>query len=609
MKRKIVCLILILAFAVACFSGCIFEIDEERDMNQVVATVTYKGNTATIKKMEVMELYAQQGSEWQQYYGWSKEVFNYLLESLTNRKLLILDAVDRGLCEWDNDTKSIVIYDDVDGVKVPATGLTYADINEAQDMVNEQYKTVYETLLKEVKEEYAKGETEESGSSGSSGSQDEEEDEDNRVVRPLPVVEEEQEEKVYTEDAFDIDSWFMTFNYTNNEERIAINRVKTMLENQYRSTVDDYQALQAQIEYVVIQKLQEALYGDEDLLVTDDEVWAKYQANLESNKEAMQKDEGAYTTAISGNQVFFYHPKDGYGTVKHVLLAFNEADVADRTSDKDHIRFNEGWSFSEYEDRQKGDYSESALDAYRKALADNLTVDYYGDFMAWFNDETNGYKSLDDDAKGALIDWRDGKTAINSNLKYTDFFALLVDQINAKATIGEKLELFENFIFGYSNPEDGGMFNNDVDYTVKGEDEASYVEEFTAICQKLMMNKDLPAGFDGGVYGLDADMGKVGAMGWCVTDYGIHLVIVTNLYKNDNVDGATGEYIATSAQDLKNIVLDNNKPDTTMYSYIKDALINNKKTNIVNNYEINFILSVKESAIKVEQAVIDRTFA
>ena len=62
MKRKIVCLILILAFAVACLSGCIFEIDEERDMNQVVATVTYKGNTAIVKKIDVVELYAQQGT-------------------------------------------------------------------------------------------------------------------------------------------------------------------------------------------------------------------------------------------------------------------------------------------------------------------------------------------------------------------------------------------------------------------------------------------------------------------------------------------------------------------------------------------------------------------
>lgn len=608
MKRKIVCLILILAFAVACLSGCIFEIDEERDMNQVVATVTYKGNTAIVKKIDVVELYAQQGSSWQQYYGWNKEVFNYLLESLTNRKLLVLDAVDRGLCEWDNTTKSIVIYEKVDGAIVgPANGLTYADINEAQDKVNEQYKTVYETLLEEVKEEYAKGESE----SGTSGSEDDDEDEekDIRPVRPLPIVEEDEEEKVYTEDAFDVESWFMNFTYSNNEERIAINRVKTMLENQYRSTVDDYQALQAQIEYVVIQKLQESLYGNEDLLVSDNDVWAKYLANLEANKEAMAKDEGAYTTAISNNQVFFYHPEDGYGTVKHVLLAFEEADVKDRTSDKNHIRFNEGWSFSEYQDRQKGDYSESALDAYRKALAQNLTVDYYGDFMAWFNDETNGYKSLDDDAKDALIDWRDGKTAINANLNYADFFKLLVDQVNAKSTIGDKLEMFENLIFGYSNPKDSGMFNNNADYSVKGEDESSYVEEFTAICQKLMMNKDLPAGFDGGVYGVDADMGKVGAMGWCVTDYGIHLVIVTNLYKNDNVDGATGEYIATSAQDLKNIILDNNDPDTTLYSYIKDSLLNNKKTNIINNYEINFILSVKEDAIKVEQTVIDRTFA
>lgn len=608
MKRKIICLILILAFAVACLSGCIFAIDEERDMNQVVATVTYKGNSATIKKMDVIELFAQQGSQWQEYYGWNETVFEYLLESLANRKLLVLDAVDRGLCEWDNETQTIIVYDiDPSGNKIPATGLTYADINKAQDLVNEQYKAVYDTLLKEVQEEYAKGEEDED-SSGSSGSEDEEE-EDNRTIRPLPIEEEEEEEKVYTDNAFDVESWFMTFTYSNNEERIAINRVKTMLEKQYRSITDDYKALQTQIEQVVIQNLEKSLYGNEDILVTDADVWAKYLENVQSNKESMAKDESAYTKAISNNQVFFYHPEEGYGTVKHVLLSFEEAEAEGRKATTNHIRFNEGWSHATYEERLTMDYSEEALASYRKELAKNLTLDYYGDFMAWYNDETDGYKSLTDDAKKELIDWRDGKTALNSDLTYTEFFQLIVDEINSEATIGDKLTKFENFIFGYSNPSDAGMFNNDVDYTVKGEDESSYVEEFTAICQKLMMNEDLPVGFDGGIYGVDADMCKVGAMGWCVTDYGIHLVIVTNLYKNDDVDSATGEYKVTTAEELKDIILDNNNPDVTMYSYIRDSLVATKKTNIINNYETNFILNVKDEAIVINESVIKTTFA
>lgn len=607
MKRKIICLILILAFAVACLSGCILEIDEERDMNQIVATVTYEGNSAIIKKIDVVELYAQQGSDWQEYYGWSEEVFDYLLESLTNRKLLILDAVKRGLCEWDETTHSIVVYErnqngDIVG---PAKGLTYADINEAQDIVNEQYKAVYEALLEEVKEEYAKSE-ESSGSSGSSGSNDEE-DEDDRVVRPLPTVEEDEEDKVYTEDAFDVESWFMNFEYETNEERIAINRVKTMLENQYRSSVDDYQALQMQIEYKVIQKLEKALYGDEELLVSDDEVFAKYQQSLEVNKEAMKKDDTAYTTAISNNEVFFYHPEAGYGTVKHVLLSFDEADVKDRKTGTNHIRFENGKSYAKYQDNVAKDiYGESELDAQRSELANNLTIDYYGDFMEWFESD-EGYKALTDEQKDALIDWRDGKTAVETELSYTAFFQKIVDDINAQQTIADKLNKFENFIFGYSHAEDSGMFNNDVDYTVKGEDETSYVDEFTAICQKLMMGKELPNGFDGGVYD-EANIGKVGAMGWCVSDYGIHLVIVTNLYQAD-VDATTGEYDVESAEDLKSIVLDNNNPDVTLYSYIKDALLANKKTNIVNNYEINFVRNVKEEAVVIKEDVIKRTFA
>lgn len=608
MKRKIICLILILAFAVACLSGCILEIDEERDMNQIVATVTYKGNSAIVKKVDVVELYAQQGSQWQGYYGWNEQVFDYLLENLTNRKLLVLDAVDRGLCEWDENTHSIVVYEkNQDGDIIgPANGLTYADVNKAQDIVNEQYKAVYEALLEEVKEEYAKGE-EDSGSSGSSGSSDED-DEDDRIVRPLPTVEEEEEEKVYTEDAFDVESWFMNFSYETNEERIAINRVKTMLEKQYRSSENDYQTLQTQIEQIVIQKLEKALYGNEEILITDADVWAKYQETLNANKEAMQKDDSAYTTAISNNQVFFYHPKSGYGTVKHVLLSFEEASQKTDKVGTNHIRFNDGWSYETYQERLAQDYSEPALDSYRSELAKNLTLDYYGDFMTWYESD-EGYKGLSDEDKDKLIDWRDGKTAVETNLTYTTFFQKLVDEINAQQTIADKLAKFENFIFGYSYAEDGGMFNNDVDYTVKGEDEKSYMGEFTAVCQKLMMNKDTEK-YEGnyGVY-TTGDIGKVGAMGWCITDYGVHLVIVTNLYQNENVDKATGEYDVQSAEDLKNIVLDNNNPDVTLYSYIKDTLLANKKTNIVNNYEINFIQNVKEEAVVVKEDVIKRTFA
>ena len=602
MKRKIICLILILAFAVACLSGCIFEIDEERDMNQIVATVTYKGNTAVVKKIDVYELYAQQGTEWQEYYGWSEEIFEYLLESLTNRKLLVLDAVDRGLCEWDEDTHSIVIYEkDQDGKIIgPAKGLTYADINEAQDMVNEQYKAVYEALLEQVKEEYAKGEEDEDDSQDTDT--DDEEDEDTRTIRPLPVVEEDEEEKEYTTDKFDVDSWFKTFEYTTNEERIAINRVKTMLEKQYRSTTDDIQALQAQIEMVVIKNLEKSLYGEEDILVTDVDVVNKYVENLTANKEAIQKDDTAYVTAITNNQVFFYHPEAGYGTVKHILLSFEEAD-----DEFSHVDFNGDWSFKDYEDQKSQDYSEDRNKAFRAKLAENLVVNYYGDFMAWFDSE-EGYKALTDEDKEKLVDWRDGKTAVEEKLSYNTFFNKVVDEINAQTTIGDKLTKFENFIFGYSFAGDSGMFNNDVDYSVKGEDESSYMGEFTAICQKLMMDKDsedYSENVDYGVY-TAGEIGKVGAMGWCITDYGVHLVIVTNLYQDINVDKDVSD---VTVDDLKEIVLDNNNPDVTLYSYLKDSLVSNKKTNIINNYEVNFIQNVKDEAVVIDNSVISRTFA
>ncbi|MBR7110311.1 MAG: hypothetical protein IKC83_00395, partial [Clostridia bacterium] len=221
MKKKIIGILLIVVIVVSALSGCL-AVNTERDMKQVVATVNYKGMTATVSKLEVLEVYAQNVQTYVQYYGMSeREVFDYFLNQLSVRKLLVLDAADRELCEWDNANMKIV-----------ASSLSYAQLNEAQDSVNTQLKELFDEYVETVTEEYTTDEDAESGTSGTE-SGTEGEDEDTRTVRPLPAKDEE--EKTYSDDKVDVESWMQNFEYADNIERIAFKRLEKLLEDQYKN--------------------------------------------------------------------------------------------------------------------------------------------------------------------------------------------------------------------------------------------------------------------------------------------------------------------------------------------------------------------------------------
>ncbi len=587
MKKRIIGILLIVVIVVSTLSGCL-AVNTERDMKQVVATVNYKGKTATVSKLEVLEVYAQNVQTYVQYYGMSeREVFDYFLNQLSVRKLLVLDAADRELCEWDNANMKIV-----------ASSLSYAQLNEAQDSVNTQLKDLFDEYVEIVTEEYTTDEETESGTSGTE-SGTEEEDEDTRTVRPLPAKDEE--EKEYSNDELNVESWMQNFEYSNNIERIAFKRLEKLLSDQYK---DEEYLLQAQYQVLVINALQDQLYAS--INVTDSQILAKFKAEREKQIEEFDNVESAYGSAISSNQVVYYHkPKtEGnttkyYGTVKHILLSFEDATKgADLDDEVKHIYFadKDEYSLTEYDARKESNlYTDAQLKAYRTALAENLKIGAYGDFADWWT-------ANKDEDNTDLIDWRDTKYEAGNNPKTAqEFLAEVTGAVSEKTTEKDKIAKFVDYIFGYNSASETGMFNNENDYVVEPEG-TKYMKEFQAVSEYLISGTDIPSDYVD--YCGANEYGKIGDIGVCVTDYGVHIVMVTNIFKDDLYLAA---YESDSVDSLKAITINWENGDN-LYDYIKESLESAEKNNVMTSYQSNFIDIYGEESITLNNGVIDAMF-
>lgn len=586
MRKRIIGILLIVVLVASVFSGCL-GVNTERDMKQVVSTVNYKGKTATVTKLEVLEVYAQNVQTYVSYYGMTeREVFDYFLDQLSVRKLLVLDAADRNLCDWDNGNMKIV-----------ADSLSIAQRNEAQDAVNTQLEGLFDEYVEIVTEEYSKdSETSGSGSSGSSGSESgtEDEDEDTRTVRPLPTVEEDESEFSNTE--LNVESWMQNFEYANNIERIAFKRLEKLLKDQFK---DEEYLLQSQYQVLVIKALQDTLYGSVN--VTDAQVWDKFASDRTKQMEEFNANKSAYSTAISNNQVVYYHPEiknkeDSvvkYGTVKHILLSFEDAS-ADLKTEFKHIYFDGDYSKAEFDRRDQSNlYTDDQLKAYRTAMVQNMKLRDFGDFADW-------WATYDKDANKDLIDWRDSKydatTTVEINAQ--DFFNKVVTAVNGKSETKDKIAKFVDYIFGYNSASESGMFNNENDYVVEP-DGTKYMDEFQAVSEYLIYGAQIPTELQ--EYCSVTTYGNIGDIGVCVTDYGVHVIMVTNIFE-DTIFAS-----ATNAESLKSIIIDNEDGDN-LYDYIKDSLVAAEKNNVMTSYQSNFIDIYGESSITVNEGVVNAIF-
>lgn len=101
MKKKLIiatAIVLVLAICTTLLVGCdeIFKKNEKRDALQVVATVTYNGQTDNVYKFELATTFNNYAYMYVNYYGMSYEAAaNYLAQSLAQQRLLTLFAKEK----------------------------------------------------------------------------------------------------------------------------------------------------------------------------------------------------------------------------------------------------------------------------------------------------------------------------------------------------------------------------------------------------------------------------------------------------------------------------------------------------------------------------------
>lgn len=114
MKRKfivILSVILLLSLTVTMLAGCdqIFTKNDKRDAEQVVATVSYGGQTANVYKFELEASFNNYAYYYTYYYGMTyEEAADYIVKSLAQQKLLTLYAVEQV-----SNKKGIAIPEDI----------------------------------------------------------------------------------------------------------------------------------------------------------------------------------------------------------------------------------------------------------------------------------------------------------------------------------------------------------------------------------------------------------------------------------------------------------------------------------------------------------------
>lgn len=151
MKKRLaiaLALVLILVFALGAFVGCdeIFKRNDERDANQVVATVTYGNQVAYVTKGELAASFNAYAYTYVYYYGLTYEqAADYIVKSLAQRELLVLFAKEYILEEYVK--QGLLPAGSVPELTKIEDLLTRSEINHAIEHTNEDMLSSLGSLI------------------------------------------------------------------------------------------------------------------------------------------------------------------------------------------------------------------------------------------------------------------------------------------------------------------------------------------------------------------------------------------------------------------------------------------------------------------------------
>lgn len=625
MKKRIVAFLLLLAMTVTLLAGCdVITKNEQRDYEQAVATVEYRGLKDTVTKMDVITAFNSYGYYYVYYYSYTYEdTFDLLLKSLAQQKLLTLYAR-----AYHAEEKGLALESSLDKL------LTANEVAHAINLVNDDMEEALHSIIDELEEEAAAANPEE----------------EEEAAEPIKLV--QTEEVTYAiGDEFDTDKYQLeltdeagevttvaltadmlpatlpdmttsgnkTFTVTYEEKQYSYDfyvsgqaprtaraeeaeaewdaaAVYTgdlpvkLLDNDFNynaayvfehemtseffaqakknlvsniksnyKTYDDY--LNDQMEALLLESLQRKLQAG--ALTADrlqSELASYASIRIDANKEAYAKSATAYSTALTTDVTnIAYHEKTGYGFVYNILLQFSDEQTAtlkkygyDTTSGKGGIYYT----------------TDEVYKQVRATLADQITVDisnleYDPEYKC--DEHTCDAATDEDDATVCYGDCDKhscgkGDCPANAYVAYdvpvAEVLAWIKADLDNAAAITNAYERQMAIIevaaqWVYRVNDDPGMYaaadkatyngitNNGLGYLITPEGEtSSYVEEFTALGRELV--KKGAGSYTAMIDGVDTF--------YCVTDFGIHIMVVSYIPYDFAAFGIDGNALFASSE-------------------------------------------------------------
>ena len=591
--KKFLAVILVTIIAITVFAGCdVITKNEERDYNQSLATVKYKGLTSTVTKGEFNESFNSLAYYYVYYYGYTvDEAAESILDSLAQRKLLILYVRDE-IAKSQGVANTTSVSDLLNAVEK----------NEAVKSANESmakwYKQVFEDLWKErsnaqkdtaTEDEKEEDKIDETDKITARPTRPAKKDAEVDYTKPLDPAKaeikffEKAHKDLYTEKEWEeLNKVEGKVDYVDK----ALNELKKQLADNYKSY--EYY-LDAAYETQLISKYKREL--GKDFNPDDAAIKSEYEKYVSLNKEKFSIEKKAnYKTAISSSLTnTVYHPSSehGYGYVFNILFKFS----SDQTT--------------ELKNFTAGQPDKTIIEKYRTQLANKIEVmksnpDYDPDEVCeeckaaqteskdpnkYCTKEKCNARPYDVDSEGNI-----------KKYNVMDVITELTAKLDAATSFEAKREIAAQYV--YMVNDDTGMYNSSSNNAITGngngylispdENDSTYVDEFSAKGRELVKN-------------------GLGSYGWCVTDYGIHFMFVSYIPYDTTVSGVADDLIPPDYIVYYGREDDENDKNKTLRDVIVADL---KSKNTEARYQIaaqNAIAANKDNSISRNKKVWEKT--
>ncbi len=295
MKKRLLALFLVLSLAMGTLftlTGCaLISKDEERDLNQVVATVKVNNRKDSITKRELISSFNQYGYTYMYYYGMTAEAtLDLLLDQLVNRKIVVQKAEE----VLPVQNAGTIIGNPLEKY------LSLNQINTIKKEANETINSAIESYLEKEEEEESEEPTEE--------------------IRTTPTYEDDGEEEEVTE----ADIPAVDKNSTKAIKTAYSQFEKDLKKNYY--TYDSYyeSVVKGMIEDEIVSLWEDSVEAGVTLSFA--EVEARYN-DMKAVQEGAYAKPADYNTAlgeVSSSKFVVSNEAAGYGYVYNLLIPFSD---------------------------------------------------------------------------------------------------------------------------------------------------------------------------------------------------------------------------------------------------------------------------------------------